>query len=258
MLVFRRFRLIAAILALMLVASACGGDDSGGDAATTTTTASGSGDGAADATTTTTEAEPVSGDSGSTYCDRIRAAQDGSEDGLDFNLLGKSPDEIKALFETNLRVFEDWRDLAPNEIQDDADVLLDAFRTIVERGNELDWDLETLVDDPVFNAFDDAAVTAASNNLDAYSKDVCGVDLNTLADPGAGPPPPDDAGDDPIAIALNAFSLPADLLSEDNIECLRDEVGPEFEAGIEPGWTPSAEEVTVLIAALDTCGITLG
>ena len=258
MLVFRRFRLIAAILALTLVAGACGGDDSGEDTATTTTTAAGGGDGAADATTTTTEAEPVSGDSGSTYCERVRQAEASDETPLDFSFFGMSADELKAQFEANIKVFEEWRSIAPPEIKEDADVVFDFYRKFVDRGNELEWNLEAMADDEVFNSgFDTPALDSAAVNLENYTRDVCGVDLNSSADPGSGPPPAD-VGDDPIATALNAFNLPADLLSEDNIECLRDELGPEFEAGIEPGWTPSAEEIPVLIAAINTCGITLG
>ena len=260
MFVFRRFRLIAAILALALVAGACGGDDSGGDAATTFTTASSAGggdDGAAD-TTTTTEAEPISGDSGSTYCERVRQAEASDETPLDFSFFGKSSDQLEAQFETNIKVFEEWRSIAPPEIKDDADVVFDFYRTFVDRGNELEWDLEAMADDDVFNAgFDNPALDTASVNLENYSRDVCGVDFSSTADPASGPPPAD-VGDDPIANALNAFNLPADLLSEDNVECLRDELGPEFEAGIEPGWSPSPEEITVLLAAIDTCGITLG
>jgi hypothetical protein len=255
--VFRRSGFIAIFVAIALVAGACGGDDSGGDAATTTTASATNGGSGSDATTTTTEAEPVSGDSGSTYCERIRATSEGDEQGLDFNFFNLTPDGIRDLFNQNLEVFKDWQSIAPDEIKEDAAVLVDAFAAIVDRGNELEWDINALIDDDVFNSFDDAAVTAASNNLDAYSKDVCGVDFTTISSDSE-PPPPADVGDDPVAILLNAFGIPAGLISEDDIECLRAELGPEFEARITPEYELTTEDTLLLVDAVDACEIGLG
>jgi len=253
MLVFRRFRFIAVLMALALVASACGGgddDSSGGDATTTTAaTPGGGGDVAAD-TTTTTQAEPVSGDSGSTWCDRIREFEDPDDSPIDFNFFGLTPEQLEAQFETNVEVYEDWARTAPSEIEDDVNVFLDAFRLLVDRAEALDWSLLALADDPEFiTAFDNPAFEAAADNIDAYNRDVCGVDVTSIADPGAGPPPAD-VGDDPIAIALNAFNLPADRL--------REAVGPEFEANITSDWIPTQEQIAALLAAIGACGITLG
>jgi hypothetical protein len=250
-------------MVLALVASACGGggEDSGGDATTTTTTAAGASDGgnvAAD-TTTTTEAEPVSSDSTSSYCERVREAEASNESPLDSSFIGKSSEELEAQFEANIKIFESWRSIAPNELKDDADIVFDFYRKLVDRGNELEWNLQAMADDEAFNdGFANPALDAATKNLEDYSRDVCGVDFNSTADPGPGLPPAGDPGDDPIAIALNAFNLPAGLFSEESIECLRTEVGPEFEASIGPDWTPTTEEITMLLAAVDACGIALG
>ncbi len=247
---FRGIRLIAFLVVLTLVATACGGgEEAEGDA--TTTSASGSGgDGAA--ATTTTKSEPVSGDSGSTYCDRIRATQVGDEQGLDFNFLNLNPDEIKAQFERNLRVFEDWQSIAPDEIKDDAAVLVETFRAIVERGNELEWDIEALIDDDVFNGFDDAAVAAASDNLDAYSLNVCGVDTSISGEDG---PPPDDGGDNTVGSLLGALGIPipTEFLSEEDLECLNTALEPLLSADIGPGYIPTGADIEVLSKALDTC-----
>jgi len=263
----RRFRTLTFIIALTLVAGACGGggDDTAEDPTTTTTTAGGGGgtdggsdgDGSSDPTTTTTPA-PVSGDSSSSYCARIRETIEGDATGLDFNLLGRTPQEIQALFEANLEVFEDWQDLAPDEIKDDAAVIVEAFRTIVERGNELGWDLEALVDDPVFNAFDTAEVTAAANNLDAHSRDVCGVDFTTLGDPGSAPDPGGDEPQDAVSILLGTFGIPASFFAEEDIECLREALGPEFEARITADYVLTAEDTALLASALETCEISFG
>ncbi len=259
---FRRFRLIAVVLGLVLVASACGGGDSSSDTSTTATptTAGGGGGDAAD-TTTTTEAEPVAGDSGSTYCDLIRALEDeDAESPISFNFLGMTPEQLEAQFETIIAVYEEWADIAPTEIEEDVNILFSAFRALFERAKALNWNLLALADDPEFiGTFEDPAFETAANNIDAYTRDVCGVEFTTTADPGsAGPPATTDPGDDPIAIALNAFQLPAGLFSEDDIECLREEVGPEFEASITPGWIPGQEDIATLLAALDSCEIAPG
>ena len=261
MLVFRRYRFVAIIMTLALVAGACGGDDSGGDATTaattTTTTAAGEGDVAAD-TTTTTAAEPVSGDSGSVWCDRIRqAASEASP--VDVNFLTATPAEIQAQFETTVGLFEEMAEIAPSEIDDDVDTVLAAYRRFVELGNEASWDLFALANNTEFAAaFEDPSIGAAADRMDAYNRDVCGVDFLSFAGPDSGPPPGGEVDDDPIAIALQAFQLPADLFSDEDIQCLRDEVGAEFEAGITPGWVPSPEETATLLAAVSACGITLG
>lgn len=249
----RRIVILLAVV-LSMIAAACGGGDSASDDGTTTTTTSDSGSTGND-TTTTTEPERASGDSGSDYCERVRAAQDGEEDSLDFNLFGRTPAEIEAQFEANLEIFEGWRDLAPDAIKDDADVLLEAFRTIVDRGKELEWDLEAMAADEVFNNFDEPAISQATANLDAYSRDVCGVDFSVSADPGTAPPSGNGDEDDPITIALNFFQLPAGFFSEEDVQCLRDELGSEFEASITPGWVPTQDDINLLLDALDACEI---
>lgn len=260
MLVFRRFRFFGIVLALALIASACGGSEDGAESpATTTTTAPSAGGTDGAAATTTTTVESVSGDSGSTYCERVREAEASNETPLDFSFFGRSAEELEAQFSANLAVFEQWRDIAPSEIKDDANLVFDFYRTFVDRGNELNWDLEAMADDEVFNAgFDDAALDAAAVNIENYTRDVCGVDFNSTSDPGLGLPPGGGDDDDPITAALNAFQLPADLFSAEDIQCLRDELGAEFEAKIDADWVPSTDDIALILAAVDACGIALG
>ena len=261
----RRFRALTFIIALALVATACGGgsDDSSDDPTTTSTVAGGGGDndgGSSASTTTTPTTAPaqVSGDSGSGYCDRIRDTSEGDQDGLDFNPLGKTPQQLQALFEANLEVFEGWENLAPDEIKDDAAVIIEAFRGIVERANELEWDLQALASDPAFNAFDSAEVTAAADNLDAYSRDVCGVDFSTLGDSGAAPGPGGDEPQDAVTILMRSFGIPAGFFSDEAIECLRQALGPEFEAKITADYVLTAEDTLLLADAFEVCEISLG
>ncbi|MGI9648168.1 MAG: hypothetical protein ACR2OI_06580 [Acidimicrobiia bacterium] len=264
----RRLRALTFIMALALVATACGGggDDSGDDPTTTTTSAGdgggsdggSDGDGSSDPTTTTTTAPPsVSGDSDSDYCDRVRQGFE-EQSGLDFNFIGKTPQEIQELFETNLRLFEEWQDHAPREIEDDAAVMVEAFRSIVERGNELEWDLQALASDPVFGALDTAEVEAAGDRLDAYSLEVCGVDFSELDGSGGDAGPGSDEPQDAVTILLGTFGIPASFFSEEDIECLREELGPEFEAKITADYVLTPEDTALLGGALEACEISFG
>jgi hypothetical protein len=257
MLGIRRFRYIGVALALVLTASACGGGEDGTDSPTTTTTtapSSGGNDGGA-ADTTTTTVEPASGDSGSTYCDRVREAEASDESPLDFSFFGKSPEELEAQFARNLAIFEEWRDIAPPEIEDDAELVFNFYRTFVERGNELQWDLEAMADDEVFNSgFDDAALDAASVNLENHSRDVCGVDLNSTSDPGPGT---GNENDGTLASLLNTLGIPIplDFLSEDDLECMTTALEPLLTADIGPGYVPTDADLQVIADALEECEI---
>ena len=262
----RGIRVLVLVLALALVATACGGGDSE-DTTTTAPASSDGGSGGGDETTTTTAAVTtttaqvsVSGDSDSTYCRRVREADESDESPLDFDFFGKTPEELEAQFAANLEVFADWVSIAPGEIEDSAQIVYDAYETFVDRGNELNWDLEAMADDEVFNTgFDSPELDAATAVLDAYSRDVCGVDFTTSADPG-GPatPPTSDDETDAVTILLGQFGLPAEFLPVEVIECMREELGPEFEAKITPDYILTSEDAALLTEVVSTCGFNLG
>lgn len=247
----RWIRLLTLILALALTAAACGGDDDGGGDTTTTTADSGATTTtAADATTTT---EPATGDSSSAYCDRVREAADSDETPLDFNFFGLTPEQLQAQFDSNLEIFEDWVDIAPSEIEDDAQVVLDFYRRFVDLGNELNWDLEAMADSEEFNtAFDDPALDAATRNLDNYTENVCGV---VFDDPTSDPGTTD--GEDPLADLATALGIPIPLniLGEEVVECLTTELEPLLSADIGPGYVPTEADLDLLTTALDVCGL---
>jgi hypothetical protein len=58
-----------------------------------------------------------------------------------------------------------------------------------------------------------------------------------------------------IALALDRLQLPISLFAADDIACVRSEVGPDFEATVSPEWTPGADDVAVLLAALAACEV---
>lgn len=264
----RLIRILIVVTALALIATACGGDDGGSDDATPTTAASSNSDGGADtttttaaATTTTTEVS-VSGDSDSTWCRELRRVSEENASPGDLNFMTATPEEIKEAFETVLATFEEAADSAPPEIEDDVQVLLAAYGTFVAKGNEAGWNLLAMGNDPEFQAaFDDPAIEQAADRIDAYARDVCGVDFSTLADAG-GPPTAPGGGeaddDDPVSIVLGALQIPRALFTDEQIECITEELGEEFVASVTPDWVPTPAAIEALLAAVDACGIELG
>lgn len=255
----RRYRLVGIIAGVALLVAACGGsDEATGDSATTEVPSSIEDGTPAEETTTTTAATttaaPVSGDGDSEYCKRVREAQASDESPLDFSFFGKSPQEIEAQFEQNLETFAEWPAIAPPEIKDDVETVFDFYTQFVERGNELEWNLAAMADDEVFNnAFDDPALNAAAMNVDNYTREVCGVDFDqpSTAPPSAG-------NDDALGELLGDLGLPipANLLSEENLECLSTELEPLLASEIGEGYVPTEEDITLVFNALDACGIT--
>jgi len=260
----RWIRILTMVFALALLATACGGDDGESSATTTTTTSAaaggdgGEGDASSNDTTTTTGAAPVSGDSGSSWCDQVRRASE-EDSPVDLNFLTASPAEIRASFEVLLGFFEDAAEIAPDEIDGDVDMVLAAYRLFVDKGNSANWDLFALAEDQEFiSSFEDPALEEAANRIDAYNRDVCGVDFTTFMESETGDAPPETVSDDPVEILLNSFGLPVDLFPAEAIECMREELGAEFEAKVTPDYVPSTEDIELLIAAVDACGIDIG
>jgi len=267
----RRFggiRVLVLVLALVLVATACGGGDSDDTTTTTAAASDGGSDGGSNTTTTaadtttTTEAS-VSGDSDSTWCRELRRVSEETEGPGAINFLTATPDELQETFEAVLGAFTEAADSAPPEIADDVDVLLAAYESFVEKGNEVEWNLLALADDPDFAAtFEDPAIEQAADRIDAYGRDVCGVDFSSFADAGGAAPPPPGGGDadadDPVSIVLSTIGIPRALFTDEQIECVTDELGEEFVASVTPGWVATPEALEALLAAVDACEIDLG
>lgn len=263
-------KILIAVLALCLVAAACGGDDepelSSADVATDggdTADSEADGDAAdgdpSDAGATDDGDEAMTGDSGSAWCE---AARSDSDDGaLDFNLLAMGPAEIEQTLTSNVVQLERWEDLAPPEIDSQVTTLADAFRRLVGLAEEANWDLAALASNPeVLAAFDDPALEAAADDIDAYATDVCGVDLGVGLDGGTATAPdsstPSGGGDDLATEFLAAFGLPPDFLTPDQLDCVNAELAVAFPDGVPADLTLDEEAVNVFSAIGDTC--TLG
>lgn len=248
----RRFQYVVMLAAIVLVASACGGgDDDTADPSdgnnTTTTSAS------SDSTTTT--APEVSGDGDSTWCRRVRDIIESDEPSpLSFNFFGMSSEQLQQQFERNLEVFEEWADIAPPEIDAEVDSFVDGFRTVVRIGNENSWNINLLANDPEFEAAFGSDVEAAGNAIDAYNRDVCGVELGF--DPATGAPSTTlPADDDYVGQLLALLGVPAGFLPPAALECMNGELADYFTEPIGPGYVPTDEDFEAFDDAAEVCNV---
>ena len=256
-------------VALALVAAACGGDENEADAqaggdqlASTDADTGGAGqtdDGAASGSS-------ASGDPDSEWCRAVRSAADGEASPLDLDLLGLTPEELEARFTENVALIEEWEATAPPEIEADVTAMADAFRTLVSLADAAEWDLLVMGTDPAFlEAFDVGELGPAADRIDAYSRDVCGVDLGVSDVDGLGggtsstPSVPAVGADGDLADqVMGLFGLSADVLAPDQVDCLNEQLGQQYPDGI-PADAVSNE---AFFAAIDqisvTCDLSLG
>ncbi|MEM9562972.1 MAG: hypothetical protein AAGA93_10160 [Actinomycetota bacterium] len=259
-----RRRLVAVAMALTLVAGACGSDDegelgsAGAEVATDGQTAAD--DSTDDAASSDGDDQAITGDSGSSWCDAVRSAAEDDTNPLDFDLFTLSPDEIVARFQENVAELERWQDQAPPEIDSQVGTLVDAFRTLSDKVDEADGDLLSLGNDPEFLAtFDAPELEAAANDIDAYSRDVCGVDLGADLGGDAGAPdvsvPPVGGGEDAATQLFEQFGLPLNFLTEDQLACVNAEIAAVFPDGLPADLLQNEEAFAVLDAINTTCDI---
>ena len=264
--------LMILVVAVLLVA-ACGSDDgdevelgsTGGDVEETSSDDTGGdaagGDGTGEDGTGGDEPdEAMTGDSGSDWCEAVRSAAAEEDSPLDFDLLGLTPEELEARFTENVAVLEEWEAQAPPEIESQVTTMVDAFRTVVSLAEEAEWDLMTLGTDPAFiEAFDSAELEAAADDIDRYSRDVCGVDL-AGAGAGAGAaggtdPSVPSAGGDAASDFLETFGLPPNFLTEDQLACVTAELEAAFPQGIPEDLVLDAQTVELFNTVGAACGI---
>ena len=201
-------RAVLVLLALVMALAACGGDD---DATSTDAPASsvapgggdrGGGGGGADDGAGKGDIEPGSGES-TEFC-RFANEVDQSQD--DFGL---DPEGLEETFQETLDALDQARDLAPDEIRDDINMLADAFEDFVELLAEYEYDFLALgteaADDPRMVAFESEELSAASDRVNAF----CGFDS---ADNGGGVDGPDVTGGGDIPTGSD--QLPADFPAE--------------------------------------------
>lgn len=269
--------LLAILLALTMFAAACGGDSDDGGNAADILAGNDDGDGGGDdgggddgsnddvgsdddMPADEPDDEPMSGDSGSDWCDAVRDATDNPDDSpLSFDLIGMSSEELEEQFKENLSVIESWANQAPSEIEDDVEVIVDTYRTFIDMGNDAGWDFNAMATDPAFaSAFEDSAIDTASNRIDQYTRDVCGVDLGIDSGGAAAPPaaPEISEDDDLITQIFTALGIPAGFIPEDIANCMNDslEASGVFDGGFTQADLVNEAAFDAIDAAADACG----
>ena len=199
-------RLLALLAAAVLMLGACG-DDDGGEAAPTTTEAPGGvgdegddGDESDDSDDTTTTTAGSRGGSGMPDLPNVAAINDFCDlfvqfDGLDDEAFwgddpDMSPEESAAAtaegFQFMQALFTRAVQLAPNEVRPDMALFAEAMGEYNSLLAEYDYDFMALamasMDDPEleerFAVLDSAELDAASERIEAYVLDECGIDLS--------------------------------------------------------------------------------
>jgi hypothetical protein len=196
-------RLLALLAAAVLVLGACG-DDDGGDAAPTTTAAPGAvgddSDDTTDGATTTTAASPTpTGGQGRSdlpnlgsindFCDLFVIFDDFDDEVFFGDDPDLTPDESSAAmaegFQFMQALFVRAVQLSPNEIRGDMALFADAMAEYNALLAEYDYDFMALamasMEDPEleerFATLDSPEFDAASERIEDYVLDECGVDL---------------------------------------------------------------------------------
>jgi hypothetical protein len=145
-------------LALTLSLSSCSGDDEPLPAA--------SGD-----PTTPTTTQSFTGAGGGGFCDLVR-----DQSSLDYTALSEaSPDETRVIYESFRSVVRDMVKAAPPEISADVQLISDAYDTMYDEYEKVDYQFDRLPPD-LAQALDGPAVIQATERLDAYAAEVCGID----------------------------------------------------------------------------------
>ncbi len=129
------------------------------------------------------DAKSGSGSSTTTYCAKIAAYKAKSTE-LDSVFTG-TPDsaKIEAAFTTMQLMVNDLKSDAPAEIKADVTTMSDAIDSVVKIFAQYDWDFVKLASAPEFatlqNDLAGADMSAASDRLEAYSTDTCGIASDT-------------------------------------------------------------------------------
>jgi hypothetical protein len=227
-------RAFVLMIALAVIVVSCGGDD---DAASTTpapapapaadpTGGSDPTDAAPQPTTAPDDSgiaddDPPADEAGGTdpgagastdFCGFI-ATVDASQDDVG---AGFDSATFRSGMEESVAGLERARDLAPREIADDVDLVLDTFLDLIALFEEYEWDIIAIGtsagEDPRLLSFDQADFIAAVDRIGTF----CGLDLTTGGedDPAPDPigPPSNDVPDDvPAALVPPGATLRIDL-----------------------------------------------
>lgn len=233
-------RLGVAAAAAALFAGACGGDDddvaAGGDteqaadAGAADGESTDTGGGATDSADTGGE-EFTGADSGD-FCSFAQEAEDAS---ADLDILGDAS-SVQEDFESLFDLFDEAIDKAPDEIKSDFETLADGMHEMQRLLEDADYDF-TVVDETAMNeVIDNQTFNDASNRIDQYMTEVCGLEDSSSTDTGT------DAIDPTTEAAIIAGIFG---IEEDQASCL-------LENGLDYQDPASFEQAASIF---ETCGV---
>jgi hypothetical protein len=210
------------VAALALAGGACGGDDDGdttGDAADTADTSD------AASTDDADSGDEDSGDDGGSetnaWCALMEGAETPAFDELDIT----DADSVENAFREVVDLIEEAADSAPDEIEDDVQILADQFETFFDELEEADFNFAEIDQ----TALDSPEADAASERIDEF----CGLepdagetvttdDAAAPDDTGAAP-----AGGDGTVEAELMRQFTAIGMTEDQASCMVDNLDME-------------------------------
>lgn len=208
------------------------------------------------------------GGSTSSFCDAVKDAQADFADFEEFD--GTDTTNLKETFTQAASAFEKLADAAPSEIKDDMKVLNDGMQDFLKALEDADWDVFALMMDEEAAAklevMNSDEFQTASDNVTAFAKEECGVDLEggsdgSSSDTGApsdtgGSEPSDDttsdmpAGDD-LVQQLAAVYEETFGLSTEKATCLAETI---LDEGAD---LADATDPSVFMDLLDKCDISI-
>jgi hypothetical protein len=224
------------VVSLAIAGGACGGDDDGG---------------AADDASATSDASDTGGDSdsGGAWCELARDidSDDTLFDSMDIN----DPDSVENAYQEFVNVFEDAADNAPDEIKADMEIVLERIKTAFEALKDADFNIVE-VDQAVF---EDPEADAASDRIDAYNEEVCGIESD--ADVTDDTAVTEDTGTDDGATVSIPGTIQDMLMSqfvlagmtEEQATCMVENLDMEDVAA------NGAADLSMFIELFETCGI---
>ena len=116
------------------------------------------------------------------FCGMIQAYKD-KADSFDSAFTNNDPKAIEEAFTTMQGVLHDLDSAAPASVKKDLDTMLSTIDRMIEIFDKYDWDFTKLATAPEFEELstdlNGEEMTAASDRLDAYSKDTCGIDTGS-------------------------------------------------------------------------------
>lgn len=145
--------LVLGAVAAATILGACGGDSDGGGAVSETD-----------------------------FCGMIQDYKD-KADSFDSAFTQDDPKAVEEAFTTMQGVLQDLESAAPSEVKSDLETMVTTVDRMIAIFDKYEWDFTQLAMAPEFEELsadlDSEEMAMASDRLDAYSKDTCGIDAGS-------------------------------------------------------------------------------